>query len=91
MDSLELQDWLKTVLSGLVSNPDEIEIEKVSDEMGVKYTVKVAEEDRGMVIGKGGVNAKAVRDLLRHVGYRCDIRASLVFDMPDKDGYSPRR
>ncbi len=83
MNSEKLQDWLKTILSGLVSNPDEIEIEKITDEMGVKYTVRVAKEDRGRVIGKRGVIAQAIRTLLRSAGYSGNIRASLVFDMPE--------
>jgi len=89
MDSKELQEWLKMILSGLVSNPDEIEIEHVSDEMGIKYTVRVAKDDRGKVIGKGGAIANALRTILRSAGYRGDIRASLIFDMPDHI-YPPR-
>ncbi|HDZ18827.1 hypothetical protein LCGC14_0641620 [marine sediment metagenome] len=80
--SEELQEWLKMVLSAMVSRPDEIEVEKKSDEMGVLYTVRMAKEDRGMLIGRGGINVNAVRTLLRHIGRMIDVRASLVLEMP---------
>ncbi len=85
MNSQELKDWLHAIIAGIVSNPDKIEIEQETDEMGVKYTVRVAEEDRGKIIGRKGANVGAIRTLLLIAGYRGDIRASLILDVPDID------
>ena len=81
-DSDDLQNWLQIILTGLVSNPKGIEIEKTSDEMGVRYIVQVAKEDRGKVIGRQGAIAQALRTLVRSAGFLIDIRATMVVDVP---------
>lgn len=88
-DSDTLQDWLEIVLTGLVSDPKGIEIEKTTDEMGVRYIVKVAKEDRGKVIGKQGAIAQALRTLVRSAGFLADIRATMVIDVPRDDFGKP--
>ena len=82
MASETLQEYLRQILSGLVSNPGAIEIEKEADEMGVKFTVRVAQGDGGKVIGKKGVIAEAVRTIIRAAGYNQDVRASVILDIP---------
>lgn len=80
----KLRVYLADVLKGLCSHPDDVEVIVSQDEMGVLYTVKIHEEDRGSVIGKEGANAKAVKTLLRSIGFRMDVRASLKFDIPER-------
>jgi len=89
MDSDNLKDWLVATLTILVEKPDEIEVEKTTDEQGVLYTVKVAEGDRGRVIGRKGAIASAMRTLLRSAGYIHDIRASMKIDIPGSN-FVPR-
>lgn len=84
MSAEELQEWLRTVLTGLVSKPDKIEIAHETDEMGLKFTVKIAQEDCGMVIGLKGATINAVRTILRVAGSKLDVRASLILDVPEK-------
>ena len=64
----------------LVEKPDEIEVVKINDEQGVLYTVTVAENDRGRVIGRKGSIADAMRILIRSAGHINNIRASLKID-----------
>lgn len=81
----ELSSWLMRVLRALVSNPDDVKIESREDEMGWLFTVKVHEDDVAMVIGKQGTNAEALRTLLRIVGGKYDVRASMKIDAPRLD------
>ena len=78
----KISEWLKNVISILVAKPDEIKITRTSDEQGVLFTVKVADEDTGKIIGKKGNIATAIRTLLRSAGYHDDMRASMKVDVP---------
>ena len=89
MDSEKLQSWLIALVQGLVSNPESVEVEKKSDEMGVLYTVRVHEDDGGKVIGKGGTIANAIRTVLRSAGYLIDVKASMKVDVPNSN-FTPR-
>lgn len=89
MSEDKVKVWLHQVLSGLVSYPDQIEITRSDDEMGVKYTVKVAPEDRGKVIGKQGKVATAIRTVLRSAGFFAGMRASMIIDVPGSN-FIPR-
>ena len=78
----KLTEWLIQVVGGLVSKPDEVNVVRTEDEQGVLFTVKVAKEDAGKVIGKNGTIAGAIRTLLRSAGFMYDIRASMKVDAP---------
>jgi len=74
--------FLETTIKALVSKPEEIDIKRTVDEQGVLLTVKVAKEDTGKVIGKEGNIARALRVLLRAIGFENRIRASLQIEAP---------
>jgi len=46
----KVKNWLRGVLSGLVSRPEEIEIVSSMDEQGVLFSVSVAKEDMGKIM-----------------------------------------
>jgi len=87
MANFKDQDFLEFVVKAIVSNPSAVVIKRTVDEMGVLLTLKVADEDVSKVIGRDGQNAKAIRTLLRIVGYADKVRANLKIDAP----MSPRR
>ena len=74
--------FLEYVITSIVSNPDAIVIDRKVDEMGVLLTLKVAQEDVSKVIGRDGQIAKAIRLLLKSVGYTDKVRATLKIDAP---------
>lgn len=71
------QQFLLFIVKHLVTQPEEIEISRDVDEMGVLLTLKVAKEDMGKVIGKNGQTAKALRILLRIIGSKNNARINL--------------
>ena len=83
MGEVILQDWFHSILSGLVTSPEEISITVTNDEQGVLFTVKVAKEDVGKVIGKNGLIAQALRTILRSAGFKQDARVSMKVDAPN--------
>lgn len=77
-------EWLALVIKGLVTKPDEVEVNAKKDDMGVLFTVHVNPSDAGKVLGRDGKTAKAIRTLLYSVGYAHEMRASLKFDVPEE-------
>ena len=63
----ELVDFL---VSELVDDPDAVEVTESRDDRGMRYTVRVAPDDMGKVIGKGGRTAKAIRAVVRAAATR---------------------
>ena len=66
----------------MVMNPDEVEVTRSVDEMGVLITLKVSKEDMGRIIGKNGQTAKAIRVLLRIIGSKNNAQVNLKIVEP---------
>ena len=76
------RDFVEFIVKQMVSAPDEVEVVRTVDEMGVLITLKVAKDDMGRIIGKGGQTAKAIRVLLRVVGSKNNARVNLKIIEP---------
>jgi hypothetical protein len=76
------QDFLEYVVKSLVDNPEDVKVERRVDEMGVLITLDVNAKDMGMVIGREGTTAKALRTLLRVIGARNNARINLKINEP---------
>jgi predicted RNA-binding protein YlqC (UPF0109 family) len=59
---IELVGYL---VQGIVSHPEEVEVEEFFDEVGTVYGVRVHPEDIGRVIGKEGRVANALRHVVK--------------------------
>ncbi len=75
--------FIEEVVKMLVDNPDDVKVDRTVDEMGVLITLGVNAADMGMVIGREGSTAKALRTLLRVVGARNNARVNLKIDEPE--------
>ena len=71
------QQFIEYIVKSLVSNPDQVKIERRIDEKGVLLELTVAPEDLGRVIGKRGATAQSLRTLLRALGTKNDARYNL--------------
>src|ERR1700677_2573965 len=71
------QQFVEYIVKSLVSNPDEVKIERRIDEKGVLLELTVDPEDLGRVIGKRGATAQSLRTLLRALGTKQDARYNL--------------
>lgn len=76
------REFVEYVVKMLVDHPEDVRVERKIDEMGVLITLDVNPEDMGMVIGREGVTAKALRTLLRVIGARNNARVNLKINEP---------
>jgi len=86
-ESPEDKDFLEFVVKHIVDNPDDVNVDRTVDEMGVLMTLDVHADDMGKVIGRNGNTAKALRTLLRVVGMKNQARVNLKIREPEeRDG-----
>jgi len=76
------RDFVEYVVKQIVSNPEAVKVERRIDEMGVLITLDVDPKDMGMVIGREGATAKALRTLLRIIGAKNNARVNLKINEP---------
>ncbi len=77
------QEFLEYLVKSIVDHPDDVKIDRKVDEMGVLLDLKVNQEDMGMLIGRQGSTAKAIRTLLRIIGARHNARVNLKIEEPE--------
>ncbi len=65
-----MQELVTMMVKGLVDQPDQVVVNKVEGERSIIFEVRVAPDDLGKVIGKGGRIANALRTLIRAAGTR---------------------
>ena len=84
MESPEMdKEFVEYVVKALVSNPDDVSVQRSVDDMGVLLELTVNPADMGKVIGKAGATAKSIRTLLRVLGAKNDARVNLKIIEPD--------
>jgi len=77
------RDFVEYIVKQIVLHPDDVEVVRTVDEMGVLITLKVNKEDMGKIIGKSGQTAKSLRILLRVIGSKNNARVNLKIVEPD--------
>lgn len=63
-EELTMKQLVEYIARALVDIPEKVEVTAVESQMSVILELKVAPEDVGKVIGKGGQTAKAMRKIL---------------------------
>jgi len=63
-----MRDLLEYLIGSLVEDKSSIEIRETAGEKNVAYLVKVAPNDMGRVIGRGGKTANALRIIMSASG-----------------------
>jgi hypothetical protein len=59
-----MKSLIMAIVQSLVDKPDEVQIKEVIGEHAHVLELRVAKEDLGKVIGKGGAHASAIRTLM---------------------------
>ena len=65
---MDLKQVLADVARAIVDNPDAVTVEETVEENEVTLVLRVADDDTGMVIGRKGRIAKAIRILMKAAG-----------------------
>ena len=62
---MDYKQILTDIARAIVDTPEEVKVEEAVEENEVKLTLTVAPDDTGMVIGRHGKIAKAIRSLIK--------------------------
>ncbi len=74
---------MEYIIKSIVDNPEDVEIDREVDEMGVLLSLRVHSDDMGQVIGRNGSTARAIRTLVRIVGLKSHARVNLKIEEPE--------
>ena len=72
-----MKELVEYVVKGLVDQPDQVVVTETRRGSNVTLELKVAPDDMGRVIGKGGRVANAIRALLRVMAANSGARVTL--------------
>lgn len=76
----QLQQLVEHMAKGLVDRPDEVRVETHRRGPAVSINLRVANDELGRVIGKGGRIAKSMRTMVGIVAARHGLRANLEIE-----------
>lgn len=77
MNTVNMKEFIEYIVRSLVDDPSQVRVTEVEGANTFIFELRVAPEDMGRVIGKGGRVANAMRTLLRVVAARQGKRATL--------------
>ena len=60
-----MKETLEYIVRAIVENPDEVKIEESETDGMFQYTITVAKEDMGKVIGKEGKVIRSIRNIMK--------------------------
>ncbi len=79
MRMIDLKQVLYDIVKAIVVSPDEVTVieEPSDDDNNVKLVLSVAPDDMGMVIGKHGKVAKAIRTVMKAAANSCGKKVNV--------------
>jgi hypothetical protein len=72
-----VKEIVQYIAQSLVDDPAKVEVNEVEENGSIRIELKVAKEDMGRIIGKGGRVANSIRVLLRVAAAREGKRVTL--------------
>ncbi|MDR1401296.1 MAG: KH domain-containing protein [Endomicrobium sp.] len=72
-----MKELVLLIAKALVDNPDKIEVREVVGEKTAVVELKVADGDKGKIIGKEGRIIKAIRIIVNSASAKLDKRATV--------------
>jgi predicted RNA-binding protein YlqC (UPF0109 family) len=67
-----MRELVEVIAKALVDSPDEVVVTERETEKGLLVEIKVAEEDKGKIIGKQGRIAKSIRSVVKAAASKDD-------------------
>lgn len=72
-----MKDLVLYIAKALVDNPDKVSVTEIVGEKATIIELKVADGDRGKVIGKEGRIIKSIRTIINSASAKLDKRATV--------------
>lgn len=73
----DLKQTLTDIAKAIVDNPDEVTVILTEDDRSITLSLNVSPEDMGMVIGKNGKIAKAIRSVIKAASADCGKKVNV--------------
>ena len=73
----DLKQILTDIAKAIVDNPDEVTVILTEDDRSITLSLNVSPEDMGMVIGKNGKIAKAIRSVIKAASANCGKKVNV--------------
>ena len=77
---MDLKQILTDIARAIVDTPDSVTVEETVDGDDIKFVLRVAEDDTGMVIGHHGKIAKAIRSVMKAAANTCGKRVTVEIE-----------
>ncbi len=74
---INLQETLVDIAKAIVDTPEEVKVAQTEDENTITLTLTVAPDDMGMVIGRHGKIAKAIRTVIKAASANCGKKVNV--------------
>jgi predicted RNA-binding protein YlqC (UPF0109 family) len=74
---INLQETLVDIAKAIVDTPEEVKVVETEDENTITLTLTVAPDDMGMVIGRHGKIAKAIRTVIKAASANCGKKVNV--------------
>ncbi len=68
-----VRELLEYLAREIVDDPDAVSVTEESDDRGLLLTLRVAQDDMGKVIGRGGRTARSIRTVMKAAAIRADV------------------
>ena len=69
-----MKELVEVIAKALVDSPDEVVVTERETEKGLLVEIKVAESDKGKIIGKQGRIAKSIRSVVKAAASKDDMK-----------------
>jgi len=79
-----MKEFIEYILQQIVSRPDDIKVNEVTQDGFTTYEIDVHEDDMGLTIGKNGRTIRSIRSLIKAKAIRDGVRVRV--DLIDKNG-----
>ena len=75
-----MKELVEFIVKNLVANPDKVTVTENEKDRETVYTVKIAEEDFGRIIGRSGKVATAIRTVVKTSAKKANKRVFVKFE-----------
>lgn len=72
-----MKELVEVIVKELIEDKDALEVEETENNGEVDILIKVAEEDKGRVIGRGGNIINAIRTIARSAAIKENVKVNI--------------
>jgi predicted RNA-binding protein YlqC (UPF0109 family) len=73
-----MKETLQSIVSALVSNPENVAVDETNENDLFTYTVHVSKDDMGKIIGREGKVIRALRNVMKIKAMKQNIRINIA-------------